>query len=343
MNIMASGRDQAATLSFFHLTVFEAMMRLKSVTMAADLLDLPQSSLSRNLQTLREHFNDALFVRTRQGMVPTAVAQSLAKGVEEALRVYRQSLSERRSFDPAESRRNFRISASDLGHYCILPLIIRRAIGPAPHIKFTAVTIGKNKLVTDLEGGLADVAVGSYPTLYANIKEQTLFREDYVCIVPRSIAPSGRLTLADFKAMNHIVVDGRYYSHGHQEAERRILNIVPEDRVRIASENFMVTALVAELCSDLVLTIPRWVSRCIHSPDMLIVEPPLDLPVIEVKQYWHERFDHDPGNIWLRSLIAECRLEHNFETAAARPDHNGQAPVCAEAETDVLSPALIEG
>src|SRR3546814_1518959 len=91
------------------------MMRLKSVTLAADELELPQSSLSRNLSALREHFNDPLFVRTRNGMVPTSIAQSVAKGVEEALRIYRNGLCGRQSFDPALSERNFRIAASDLG------------------------------------------------------------------------------------------------------------------------------------------------------------------------------------------------------------------------------------
>src|SRR3546814_1168027 len=43
MNMLPSSRDQAAMLSFFHLTVFEAMMRLKSVTLAADELELPGS------------------------------------------------------------------------------------------------------------------------------------------------------------------------------------------------------------------------------------------------------------------------------------------------------------
>jgi DNA-binding transcriptional LysR family regulator len=313
MNMLSSGRDQAAALSFFHLVVFEAMMRLKSVTMAADELELPQSSLSRNLQALRQHFNDPLFVRTKGGMVPTSVAQSLSKGIEEALRIYRSSLSERRAFEPATSHRNFRIAASDLGHYCIMPLVLRHSATCAPHLRLTAVTIGMSKLITDLEGGHADVAVGSYPDLYTNIKEQTLFREDYVCIVPKALAPCGTLTLADFKALNHIVVDGRYYSHGHQEAERRILDIVAEDRVRIVSENFMVTALIAEMSSDLVLTIPRSVARCVRSPHMSVVAPPVDLPVIDVKQYWHERFDHDPGNMWLRSLISECSTDHKLQ------------------------------
>ncbi|ATE63638.1 LysR family transcriptional regulator [Rhizorhabdus dicambivorans] len=312
MNMLPTSRDQASMLSFFHLTVFEAMMRLKSVTMAADELDLPQSSLSRNLQTLREHFNDQLFVRTRNGMVPTSVAQSVAKGVEEALIIYRTGLCERRRFDPGTSERNFRIAASDLGHYCIMPLVQRHSVDCAPNISFTAVPIGRNKLISEMEAGAADVAIGSYPNLYANVKEQTLFREDYVCILPKTLAPDGILSLSDLKALDHIVVDGRHYSHGHQEAEQRILETIDKRRIRMVSETFMVTALIAEM-NDLVLTIPRSAARVVRSPRMTIVAPPLELPVIEVKQYWHERFDHDPGNMWLRTLIAECRVDHQLE------------------------------
>src|SRR3546814_8153831 len=87
-----------------------------------------------------------------------------------------------------------------------------------------------------LEEGAADVAIGSYPSLYANVKEQTLFREDYVCILPKVLAPDGILSLSDFKSLDHIVVDGRHYSHGHQEAERLILETVDQRRVRMVSE-----------------------------------------------------------------------------------------------------------
>jgi hypothetical protein len=32
---------------------------------------------------------------------------------------------------------------------------------------------------------------------------------------------------------------------------------------------------------------------------------PIKLPSYVVKHYWHERYHRDPGNIWLRSLIAD--------------------------------------
>src|SRR3546814_19899102 len=85
---------------------------------------------------------------------------------------------------------DLRIAASDLGHYCIMPLVQRHSVNSAPNVTFTAVPIGRSKLISELEEGAADVAIGSYPSPYANVKEQTLFREDYVCILPKVIARS---------------------------------------------------------------------------------------------------------------------------------------------------------
>src|SRR3546814_18662944 len=104
-----------------------------------------------------------------------------------------------------------------------MPLVQRHSVNSAPNVTFTAVPIGRSKLISELEEGAADVAIGSYPSLYANVQEKTLFREDYVCILPKVIAQDGILSLRDFKSLYHLVVDGRHYSHRPKEAERLIL------------------------------------------------------------------------------------------------------------------------
>src|SRR3546814_19536421 len=110
-------------------------------------------------------------------MIPTSVAQSVAKGVEEALRIYRTGLCERRSFDPSISERNFRIAASDLGHYCIMPLVQRHSVNSAHNVTFTAVPLGRSKLISELAEGAAGVDIGSYPNLLSNVEEQTIIWE----------------------------------------------------------------------------------------------------------------------------------------------------------------------
>src|SRR3546814_2605328 len=111
-------------LPFMHLTVFEAIMRTKSVSLAAETLDVPQPTLSRYLKQLRDHFGNQLFVRTRTGLEPTSIAISSAPAVSQALALYRTRLSGEPSFDPLTSARDFHIAASDVGPLLVLPRML---------------------------------------------------------------------------------------------------------------------------------------------------------------------------------------------------------------------------
>jgi DNA-binding transcriptional LysR family regulator len=37
-----------------------------------------------------------------------------------------------------------------------------------------------------------------------------------------------------------------------------------------------------------------------------IIDPPMALPNIALKQFWHRRMDNDPAITWLRGLVADC-------------------------------------
>src|SRR3546814_18773722 len=76
-----------------HLTVFEAIMRTKGVSLAAETLDVPQPTPSRYLKQLRDHFGNQHSVRTRTVLEPTSIVISSAPAVSQALVLYRTRLS----------------------------------------------------------------------------------------------------------------------------------------------------------------------------------------------------------------------------------------------------------
>src|SRR3546814_20696993 len=102
-------------LSFMHLTVFEAIMRTKSVSLAAETLDVPQPTLRRYLKQLRDHSGNQLFVRTRTGLEPTSIAISSAPAVSQALELHRTRLSGPPSFDPLTTHRHLPLPAPVCG------------------------------------------------------------------------------------------------------------------------------------------------------------------------------------------------------------------------------------
>src|SRR4051812_21895445 len=92
------------------LRTFEALLRERSVSRAAERLFLSQPAVSASLQRLRDAFGDPLFTRTSHGVVPTPRALALGPQVERVLADIAALLDDARPFDPATSSRIFRIA-----------------------------------------------------------------------------------------------------------------------------------------------------------------------------------------------------------------------------------------
>ena len=293
-------------LEIADLLAFDAIYSHKSVSKAASALDVPQPTVSRRLAGMRQSFGDQLFVRTRHGMEPTPVGRALADAIQTVVKIYKERLQHASRFEPLTSTRAFRICASDFGHLLVLPRLHEWADKRAPNVRFVAVPLDKTPLIDRLESGDVDIAVGGFPNLYAGIMEQTLFRETYACLIRREHPTIGaRMSIHEFKRARHVVVSSHLLGHIHQEVEKRLMELCPPNHVRVIAESFLLSALVVER-TDLVVTLPGKASEFLgeHLGSLRMVEPPIELPGFDVKQYWHSRFHKDPGNEWLRRAIA---------------------------------------
>ena len=65
--------------------VFDAIYTEGNLTRAGDIIGITQPAVSNSLSRLRNMFDDPLFVRTADGMVPTPVAQNIIGSVRQAL------------------------------------------------------------------------------------------------------------------------------------------------------------------------------------------------------------------------------------------------------------------
>lgn len=289
------------------LTVFDRLITLRSVTKAARELQMPQATLSRCLSQLRTHFHDPLFVRTQSGLAPTPAAVAVAGPVRAILDIYRDSLARQGGFDPASSSRRFAVAASDFGHLLMLPRLSAMLALEAPAIRLDAVSLsGQRPLIDLLEAGEADVAIGGFPALYAGVRQRVLFQERYICVVRSGhyLAGQRSLTEAAFIGLRHVVVSARSFGHVHQAVEKQLIELLPSRSIAVISPSFVLAALLAER-SDLVLTTPSKVIAVLDDGGRFsaLTVPWLELPSFDVALYWHERFDHDAANRWLRACV----------------------------------------
>ena len=83
----------------------DMLLRERSVTGAAQQLELSQPAMSNSLRRLRQLFGDPLLVRTSEGMVPTERALALQPVIREVLATVERAVQPQTEFDPARSDR----------------------------------------------------------------------------------------------------------------------------------------------------------------------------------------------------------------------------------------------
>jgi len=289
------------------LAVFDEVYKTRSVTRAAENLDLPQTSVSLALARMRRQFNDPLFVRTAEGMVPTPHAADLLGPLRQALELLRLATRQQVVFDAGSSSRHFRICMTDVSHLEFLPRLIHRVAQVAPSIHIEVLRIGPDTRRL-LENGDADLAVGYMPELEAGFYQQQLFEQGFSCVVRNDHPHVGkRMTLTLFKREKHVAITAP--GTGHELLQQQLKRLGVERRLALSLPTLPgLGNLLAQ--SDLVATVPERVAQMLVSiAAVRVLAPPFELPAFAIKQHWHERFHLDPANRWLRSMIAEMFLE----------------------------------
>lgn len=289
------------------LYVFDEIYKTRSVTRAADNLGLPQSTVSIALAKLRTHFGDRLFSRTAKGMEPTPHAQEVIGDVRRAIEALQHALTHREEFDPASEKREFRICMTDISEIVLLPRLLNHLTTTAPGIRFD---ISKITATTprDLEDGAVDLAVGFMPHLDSGFYQQTLFQQNFVCLVAQGHPRiKGSLSKKAFSAEGHLSV--KTSGTGHYIVDKTIDKEGVSRRIVLQLPSFLgLGRIVSE--TNFIATVPDKYASAIRAGESLQVLPcPFSMPSFAVKQHWHERYHADQANRWLRLTLSTLFIE----------------------------------
>lgn len=285
------------------LRTLDAMLETRSVSAAGRRLGSSQPAVSAALAKLRIAFRDELFVRTGNGMQPTSTALALAEPLRRILEAIDRDLLRVTSFDPATSTRRFTLSTSDIGELVFLPRLIDLLHREAPHATARALAVPHARLEEAMERGEVDIAIGYFPDLTGpNIRSVALFEHPFVCLVRAGHPTIGdTLSMEQFLSADHLVVnqDGRSQEIFERlMAERRL-----KRRIMLHLPHFMsVPLLVAS--TDLISTVPLTLAiTSMNTPGLRYLAPPLPIPRIPLRLFWHRRMANEPAITWLRERL----------------------------------------
>ncbi|MCF3934942.1 LysR family transcriptional regulator [Acuticoccus sp. M5D2P5] len=292
------------------LVVFEAMMSQRSTTRAGQILGLSQSAISNSLAQLRLAFDDQLFVRHKNEMVPTQRAYEIAGSVSQALAQIRALTGEVQTFDPATSERTFRIGMNDYSAFVLLGGIVEHVRAQSSTIKICVHNIGNDTIHQAIDSDDADLCIAFDERDDPQHETQVLFEDEWVCASQG--AGRGPLSLADYLEANHVVIGTGLGNHVD-----RLLKTMNLERVNRVSLPFCLAAPVLVEGSDLMLTLPRRLAHEFSRGRKIDIRRlPFRTHGFPVSMVWHSRRNDDAGLTWLRNLIASTTLEESLLNVA---------------------------
>ncbi len=274
------------------LRIFDILYDERNVTRAAARLFLTQSAVSHALARLREVLGDPLFMRIPSGLQPTERAHQLAPRLRVALAEIR-SVVATPTFDPANTRQRFTISAGPYFCMLIVPSLIALARKSAPGITLQIVNISAN-LAQALDQQQVDIALGAFDRVPPRLRSEELFRDEKAWAIGASREPPARNDL-----VLRVILETDDEAGSPPSAQRASASMMVHDPA---------TALAVAAATDMVTLVPRrYAKACASSAQIRIIDFPQDrAETIELSMLWHSRVHDDPGSLWLRALIREA-------------------------------------
>lgn len=288
--------------------VFQAVYQTRSVTLGGDRLSMTQSAVSNALKRMRERFNDPLFVRTTEGMVPTPFADLLIGPIEAGLLQFTQAIEYASVFDPLASDRTFRIAINDIGQLVMMPSLLVAARHRAPGVRFETVDASSlGEAGQRMQHGQIDLAIGSWAQMGPAFYQQRLFDETFVVLMHHGhpLAASG-LSFDAYMGADHITYSPSGATDWALQQTLKRTGVVSQRTVVLtAGHSLGLSTMVAT--SDLLLTVPQRLAQAMTAArtDLRVLPAPFDVVPFQIRQQWHERFHRDTGNRWLRELVFE--------------------------------------
>ena len=287
------------------LLTLDALLKEQNVTHAAARLNITQSALSARLTRLRQLLNDPLFIpaASGRGMIPTPHATALRPELSRLLERLNDFINTAHQFDPATSRRVFRIAATDNPAAIIAPDLIPLIRSQAPQAQVAFTLPDKARIGDHLEQGEVDLFVGTADDAAGGLVGQTLFEDEFVTAQRRG-HPRGQrdMTLDEFCRLDHLLIStaGGHFSGMIDNA---LAEIGRERRVSVSIQSYALAPLVLT-SSDCICTLPR---RFLQRFDQILdlFKPPLSLSTFGMQMIWHPKMRTDPAHKWLRKMVLQ--------------------------------------
>lgn len=295
-------------ISAQHLRFLATLYKAQNLSKTCSRLGISQPAGSRLLASLREMFQDDLFLKTKNGMVPTECCHQRIAAAINCLE-HLDSLIKEEVFNPATLHKKFRLGLVDNAFFSIFLPIVNDVRQTAPGVTFEIPDIRFSFLskFDYLAENEVDLLIYPYKcsAIPKNIRYVKLFEDHFVYITrkghPLEQVPAEKV---------HECVNN--FQKVRVSSTKKFFFIDPSDMDESASAEhcyikspFFVSSAFSCLVSDVVVVLPETTATALARwlPISVYKTQPLRESPFYPSLYWHESKQYDPANQWLRSVI----------------------------------------
>jgi DNA-binding transcriptional LysR family regulator len=283
------------------IVILDALLLEASVTKAAARLGRSPSAVSHALARLREVFDDPLFIRAGQRLVPTSRATQLAPTVHIIVSGLEGLLRRESGFDPRAQNRTFDVACRGDLELTLLPAVRAALEEFAPGIALARSE--EYGIVEGLRAGRIQLAIieGAADASATDISLERLLEDPCIAIAPEDYGP-GRVALLRAEGPP-VFADAAQVPH--------LFDVVEQPRPpALETVASPLIAIHTALARRGVALVPASVGAiaCRHMC-MRLVTTDLHLPSLRYDLAWHLSMERDECHAWLRDRLRRCSDE----------------------------------
>lgn len=285
------------------LVALDALLTERSVTKAAQRLQLSQPALSASLARLRTHFGDPILARRGNTYELTPLALRLAEHTAAALESARRVFESQAEWAPETATREFLIYGSDYAFATVGRAAAALAHERAPGVRFRFM-LHTTSIIDEAEQRLRSVDGLLIPHGFTpGLHHEDLWHDRWV-IVGSSGRPGDPLSMQDLADAPWVFT---YQSRtAFTSAGRQLEELGIDPHVDIVAESFLALPHFIIGTDRLGLVQARLADIVISLGGLQVFDPPFDATPLTNALWWHPVHDHDPEHAWMRELFAEA-------------------------------------
>lgn len=286
------------------LVVFDALMRERSVSRAAEGLGMSQSGVSHALARLRGLTGDPLFLRKQRMLVPTAKAEAMAPLVARGLGDLTHAVAPSRDFNLASDTTEFHLLLPDLGETLFLPALLNIFAAQAPHMRVDIRPGFGRGFVDEIARGQLHVAMELVPPDRSDIGCAKWFTSDLVAVSNGpQYADKQDLTLSDYARARHILYRPPGLPEPPLEALLKEQGLKRDHSAQTATLSALMF-VAAE--TDCLATVPRRLAEAFAArTNVHTMELPFMSQELESYLWWPRANEEAPAHRWLRETMLD--------------------------------------